>query len=111
MFHIHNFVSAFSGAYALGSGALGYSERRSNPRRSFKAPLLPPVRAAPNLIPAAVNSPEPVQAISVLNYSGQKASGKLDRSDIYMLHILLVVLKFILIFYFDSAYFVIIPCD
>lgn len=54
------------GVYALGSGALGYSERRSNPRRSFRAPLLPPIQAAPNLIPAAVNSPDASQQIPVL---------------------------------------------
>ncbi|KAG5882858.1 hypothetical protein JTB14_034578 [Gonioctena quinquepunctata] len=58
------------GAYALGSGALGYSERRSNPRSSFRAPLLPPVQAAPNLIPAAVNSPPlPPQGRPIVQYS------------------------------------------
>ncbi|XP_018561403.1 uncharacterized protein LOC108903646 [Anoplophora glabripennis] len=49
------------GAYALGSGSIGYSRVRANPRSSFKAPLLPPVQAAPNLLPAAVPSPEPPQ--------------------------------------------------
>nr|XP_023019921.1 actin cytoskeleton-regulatory complex protein PAN1-like [Leptinotarsa decemlineata] len=56
------------GAYALGSGSIGYSDRRSNPRSSFKAPLLPPVRATPNLIPAAVNSPLPPQQTPIFEY-------------------------------------------
>nr|CAI5865693.1 unnamed protein product [Callosobruchus analis] len=48
----------FLGAYVLGSGGLGYSNRRSNPRASFRHPLLPPVRASADLIPAAVNAPQ-----------------------------------------------------
>ncbi|CAH1963564.1 unnamed protein product [Acanthoscelides obtectus] len=51
-------VALGGGAYVLGSGGLGYSNRRSNPRASFRHPLLPPVRASADLIPAAVNTPQ-----------------------------------------------------
>nr|CAI5865694.1 unnamed protein product [Callosobruchus analis] len=51
-------VALGGGAYVLGSGGLGYSNRRSNPRASFRHPLLPPVRASADLIPAAVNAPQ-----------------------------------------------------
>ncbi|KAJ8915883.1 hypothetical protein NQ315_015494 [Exocentrus adspersus] len=55
-------VDLGGGAYALGSGSIGYSGQRSNPRSSFRAPLLPPVQAAPNLLPAAVPSSQPPPA-------------------------------------------------
>ncbi|CAH1159896.1 unnamed protein product [Phaedon cochleariae] len=46
------------GAYALGSGGLGYSDTRQNPRPSIRSPALPPIGADPNLVPAAVNTPQ-----------------------------------------------------
>lgn len=58
----HLLIRLISGAYALGSGSIGYSNMRSNPRPSIKSPLFPPVQAAPNLIPAAVPSSIPPPA-------------------------------------------------
>ncbi|KAK9870868.1 hypothetical protein WA026_009826 [Henosepilachna vigintioctopunctata] len=49
-----------NGAYALGSGSLGYSDLRSRPRPS--ANVRPsPIRASPNLIPAAIPGQPPIQ--------------------------------------------------
>lgn len=48
----------------MGSGSLGYSQDRRQPRPSFKVPLYPPLPASPDLIPAAVPSqqtpPQPI---------------------------------------------------
>ncbi|CAG9861695.1 unnamed protein product [Phyllotreta striolata] len=57
------------GAYVLGSGALGYSEIRRNPRPNIRASTLPPIQASPNLLPAAVNSPERPRQRAVFSYS------------------------------------------
>ncbi|CAH1371143.1 uncharacterized protein [Tenebrio molitor] len=56
-------VDLGNGAYALGSGSIGYSGSRSRPRPTAKVPVFPPIQAAPNLIPAAVPSPAPAQPI------------------------------------------------
>ncbi|XP_063903247.1 splicing factor, proline- and glutamine-rich-like [Zophobas morio] len=54
-------VSLGNGAYALGSGSLGYSENRSRPRPTANVPVYPPIRATPDLLPAAVPTPLPPQ--------------------------------------------------
>lgn len=54
-------VDLGNGAYALGSGALGYSENRARPRPTTTVPVYPPIKASPDLIPAAVPTPQPPQ--------------------------------------------------
>ncbi|XP_050507507.1 uncharacterized protein LOC126885118 isoform X2 [Diabrotica virgifera virgifera] len=62
-------VNLGGGAYVLGSGSLGYSEIRRNPRTSLLMPTLPPIQAHPSLLPAAVNSPEITQPKPIFSYS------------------------------------------
>ncbi|XP_057661890.1 uncharacterized protein LOC130897181 [Diorhabda carinulata] len=57
------------GAYVLGSGGLGYSEKRRNPRPSIRSSTLPPIRAHPNLLPAAVNSQRTSQQTPIFSYT------------------------------------------
>lgn len=62
-------VSLGNGAYALGSGSIGYSGNRAQPRPTGTVPVYPPLPASPNLIPAAVPSPQPPQPITLdFNY-------------------------------------------
>ncbi|KAL3265454.1 hypothetical protein HHI36_009658 [Cryptolaemus montrouzieri] len=50
-----------NGVFALGSGALGYSDGRSQTRPSSNVPVYPRLPASPNLIPAAVPSQPQIQ--------------------------------------------------
>lgn len=47
------------GAFALGSGGIGYSNQRQQPRPNGRSPLFPPLAANPNLVPAARASGAP----------------------------------------------------
>lgn len=56
----------------MGSGGIGYSDRRQQPRPSGSSPLFPPLAASPNLVPAATPS-QPPNPVIPGNLSGQTA--------------------------------------
>lgn len=71
-FDFNVLIFLFIGAFALGSGGIGYSDRRQQPRPSGTSPLFPPLAASPNLVPAATPS-QPPNPIIPGNLSGQTA--------------------------------------
>ncbi|XP_066252524.1 uncharacterized protein [Euwallacea similis] len=69
-----------NGAFALGSGGIGYSDMRQQPRHSGMSPLFPPLPANPRLLPAATPS-QVLTPIPQANLSGQLTSNGVQFSQ------------------------------
>lgn len=71
-----------NGAYALGAGSIGYSGNRAQPRSTYTVPVMPPLPATPNLIPAAVPSPvSQAPQVSSFPVGGMLGKGQVGRFD------------------------------